>query len=94
MANEYPVQIENDTGEVSDLPSQGKRYRTKLDTMADCRREMARVYREARSGTIDPQDATKFTWCLQAIGKVIESSDIETRIEALEAAKKLAFAHA
>jgi len=33
---------------------------------------------------VDVQDATKLTWCLQAVGKVIEGSDLEKRIEALE----------
>ena len=51
---------------------------------------MAKLYREARSGIIGTQDATKLTWCLQAVAKVIETSDIEQRIEQLEqqAAKK------
>ena len=85
MSNKYPVEIDGATGEVETLPPQkGTRYRAKLDTMQDVRREMAKVYREARSGLVDVQDATKLTWCLQAVGKVIESSDIEKRIEALE----------
>jgi hypothetical protein len=46
---------------------------------------MAKVYRETRSGLVGVQDATKLTWCLQAIGKVIEGSDLEARVEALEA---------
>jgi hypothetical protein len=50
--------------------------------------EMAKVYREARSGMRDVQDATKQTWCLQAVAKVIETSDIEQRIEALEQNQK------
>ena len=45
---------------------------------------MAKLYREARSGSIDIQDATKLTWCLQAVTKVIEGSDLEKRIEILE----------
>ncbi|KJV07547.1 hypothetical protein [Methylocucumis oryzae] len=86
MSNKYPVEIDGATGEVETLPPQkGQRYRCKLDTMQDVKREMAKVYREARSGTIDVQDATKLTWCLQAVGKVIEGSDLEKRIEALEA---------
>ncbi|WP_154671585.1 hypothetical protein [Candidatus Methylobacter oryzae] len=44
---------------------------------------MAKVYREARSGIVDGQDAVKLTWMLQAVGKVIEGSDLEKRIDAL-----------
>ncbi len=85
MSNDYPVEIDGATGEVEALPPQkGQRYRAKLDTLADVKREMAKVYREARSGLVDVQDATKLTWCLQAVGKVIEGSDLEKRIEALE----------
>lgn len=85
MSNKYPVEIDGATGEVETLPQQkGQRYRAKLDTLADVKREMAKVYREARSGLVDVQDATKLTWCLQAVGKVIEGSDLEKRIEALE----------
>jgi len=85
MSNREPVEIDGATGEVETLPPQkGQRYRCKLDTMQDVRREMAKVYREARSGLVDVQDATKLTWCLQAVGKVIEGSDLEKRIEALE----------
>jgi hypothetical protein len=85
MSNDFPVEIDGATGEVETLPPQkGQRYRAKLDTLADVKREMAKVYREARSGLVDVQDATKLTWCLQAVGKVIEGSDLEKRIEALE----------
>ncbi|GDX85694.1 hypothetical protein LBMAG43_17360 [Methylococcaceae bacterium] len=85
MSDENNVIIDGITGEVETLPPQkGKRYRCQLDTMQDVKREMAKVYREARSGIVDVQDATKLTWCLQAVAKVIEGSDIESRIEQLE----------
>lgn len=77
--------IDGVTGEVEALPlAKGTRYRCKLDSMQDIKREMAKLYREARSGSIDIQDATKLTWCLQAVTKVIEGSDLEKRIEILE----------
>lgn len=85
MANKYPVEINNATGEVETLPPpKGGRYRCKLDTLADVKREMSRVYRESRSQLIDPVEATKFVWMLQSVGKVIEGSDLEKRIDALE----------
>jgi hypothetical protein len=85
MANKNPIEIDGITGEVVTLPPiKGKRYRCKLDSMTDVKNEMSRVYREARSGLVDVQDATKLTWCLQAVAKVIEGSDVERRIEILE----------
>ena len=78
MANKYPVEIDGKTGDVETLPpTKNKRYRCKLDTMADIKAEMSKVYREARSGVVDVQDATKLTWMLQAVGKVIESEEPE-----------------
>ena len=87
MSDRDPVEIDGVTGEIADYtPTHKKpaRYRAKLDTLADVRREMAKVYREARTGLIDNQDATKQVWILQAIGKVIVESELEQRIEALE----------
>lgn len=85
MTNQYPVEIDGATGEVETLPPQkGQRYRCKLDTLQDVKREMAKVYRESRSEMIDTAAATKLVWMLQAVSKVIEGSDLEKRIEALE----------
>ena len=56
----------------------------KLATIEDCRREMARVYRDARTARIDTQDASRFVYILSQIGKLIELSEFEKRIELLE----------
>ena len=85
MSKKKPVVIDSITGAVEALPP--TRYRCKLNTMSDVKSEMAKVYREARSGLVDVQDATKLTWCLQAVAKVIEGSDLEKRIEILEGKK-------
>lgn len=85
MTNKNPVEIDGATGTVKPLsPKKSLRYVAKLDSLKDVRREMAKVYREARSGIIEAQDGTKLVWMLAAIGKAIEGSDIEKRIEALE----------
>ena len=87
MANKQPVIIDNDTGEVESLPPKVTRYRCKLDTLQDVKKEMAKLYRESRSGVVEIVDGTKLVWMLQAVAKVIESSDLEKRIELLEAKK-------
>ena len=48
------------------------------------RQEMARVYREARGGKLDPADATKLVYMLSQIGKLYELSVIEHRLQLLE----------
>lgn len=85
MSKREPVEIDGITGEVDTLPPQkGWRYRCKLDSLPDVKREMSKVYREARSGVIDIQDASRLVYMLQTIGKVVETSDLEQRVEHLE----------
>lgn len=85
MTNRDPVIIDAATGEIETLPpTKGQRYRCKLDTLADIKREVGKVYREARSGMVEVQDATKLTWILQALSKIVESGDLERRVEQLE----------
>jgi hypothetical protein len=88
MANKTPCEIDGVTGEVTELsPQKTQRYRCKLDTMQDVKREMAKVYRESRSELIDPVTGTKLIWMLQSVARVIEVSDLEKRIEILESKK-------
>jgi glycerol kinase len=61
-----------------------KRCRAKLDTAQDVRREMAKLYRETRSGLLDSSEASKLTWILASIKSVIESADMEQRLNRLE----------
>ncbi len=86
MRNENNVIIDGVTGEVHDIPhvKNNKRYRCELDTAQDVKRELSRLYREARSGLVATGDATKLGWLLGEIRKTIETSDIELRIEQLE----------
>lgn len=49
---------------------------------------MAKLYREARAGKIDVQDASRLANILMLIGRMIEGSDFERRLEALEAGER------
>jgi hypothetical protein len=55
-----------------------------LSTMGHIRKELASLYREARTGGIDISDATKLGYLLQILAKVIEQSEFEERVERLE----------
>jgi hypothetical protein len=46
---------------------------------------MARIYREAESGRRDTAEASKLTFMLGQIGKILELTEIERRIDLLEA---------
>lgn len=56
----------------------------KLATIEDCRREMARVYRDARSAKTDTAVASRLVYMLTSIGKMIELGQLELRVEDLE----------
>lgn len=73
-------------GESQDRPS--PRLRLKLVTIEDVRRELARLYREAKSGTRNVQDASRLAHMLGLLGRMIEGADLERRVLALEAAAK------
>ena len=57
----------------------------RLDTVGGIVTELGRVYRQARRGELDLGDATRLAYVLREIRCALEASDIERRIEALEA---------
>jgi len=69
------------SSELSRLPTPS---RIDLKTIDDVRVEMARVYRDMRSGKVETADGTKLAYVLSQIGKLIEAGEIEKRLEALE----------
>lgn len=56
----------------------------RLDSLEAVRRELAAVYRAARRGDMDSRDATRLAYVLDRIANLIEASDIEARITAIE----------
>lgn len=56
----------------------------KLASIDDCRREMAKVYRDARTGQTDTAVASRLVYMLTAIAKMIELGELENRLSALE----------
>jgi hypothetical protein len=57
-----------------------------LESLTDVRREMARVYRHMRHGRIDTQDATRMTYVLSQIAKIIQTAELDARVAAVERA--------
>ena len=66
--------------EVLDAPTP----RINLSTSEDVRREMARLYREARARQIEPSEATKLVFILTQILRAHEQVVLEGRIAELE----------
>lgn len=64
------------------------RLRVPLATIQDVRRELARLYRDARSGRRDVVDASRLANMLALLARIIEGGELEARICALEELKK------
>ena len=69
-------------------PPASRVVRAKLDTIGDVKTQLARLYREARGGKIATQDATRLASMLAMLGRMIEGSDLEDRLAALEGANQ------
>jgi hypothetical protein len=64
------------------VPSESGRIR--LGNIKDVRYEIAKVYREARSGLIPTQEATRLVYMLISLGNMIKDTEFEERIIKLE----------
>lgn len=62
----------------------GKRYLVRLHNIGAVRRELAKLYREARRGDVSTNDASKLGHILFLIARILEGADLEKRIERLE----------
>lgn len=58
--------------------------RLRLSTIGDCKREIAKLYREVRRGETSSTEAGKLVWMLNTLANLIADHDIEQRLAALE----------
>lgn len=66
-------------------PPPPKQYvRAQLDTVWDVRKELAKLYREARRNDIDVGNASRLANILVMMARIMADSELEARIEALE----------
>lgn len=80
MTSRPPATIDGKTGRPDTLPRQDRR----LATVKDVRIALANLYRDARSGKVDTQDATRLGYLLNLIRTCIVDGELEQRIAALE----------
>lgn len=59
--------------------------RAKLKSIGDVAHELAKLYREARSGRLDVADASRLANMLYILSRILETSELEKRVDALEA---------
>jgi hypothetical protein len=79
----FDALVVQDAPNIRLLPTPKPR-RIDLRTLEQVRKEMSRVYRDSREGVIRAEDASRYSFQLQNIGKIIEVLQFESRIAALE----------
>jgi hypothetical protein len=85
MSTAGALAVNDDADEQGEgIPPRG-RSRLRLDTLDRCRREMARLYKAAAyDNSRDVSDASKLAHILTMIARILEASDLERRVAALE----------
>lgn len=66
-----------------------KAFRARLSSVTDCAHQTARLFRDARSGSIKVEDASRLANILSILSRMIEGSALEARVEALEKGRTL-----
>lgn len=74
-------------GALAAPPPRSRRYRAKLDTVGSVSSELSRIYREARSGLLSVDHASKYANVLSIIARILETTDLEARLVKIEAAQ-------
>ena len=77
------------TGQVLAATEKSRHPTPRLTTASDVRREMADLYRQARTGGIEISDATKLAYILNQLATLLRLDDLEQRTAALERILKL-----
>ena len=84
MTRRAPATIDSKTGKPDTLPRPDRR----LATIKEVRIALASLYRDARTGKVDTQDAARLGYLLNLIRVCIVDGEIESRIVRLEEATK------
>lgn len=62
-----------------------KKRGPRLHQLKSVKQELGHIYRQAKIGEIDISDASKLANILQILARIIQGTDIEDRLSALEA---------
>lgn len=71
-------------GELIPITPTPQGAKIRLSSVKDCRRELAKVYADARQGKIPSPDATRLTYILVAVSNMIKDHELEERVKKLE----------
>lgn len=70
--------------QVIESPEINRHPSPRLGTAAEVRMEMARLYRDARTGQVEIGDATRLAYILTQLATLMRIDDLEQRTAALE----------
>jgi hypothetical protein len=70
--------------EVKLITANPARSRLRLGSIREVRRELQKVYGDAKAGRISTQDGSRLVFMLQSLAGMIRDSDLEERIKKLE----------
>src|SRR6186713_2975389 len=65
-----------------------RRTRLRLDSADRVRRELIKLYRQGRDGERGTADVAKLAGVLGIVGRLVESDELEARLDALERAAR------
>jgi hypothetical protein len=61
--------------------------RLRLNSLSDVAKEIRKLYRESRAGTLATAEATKLAYLLNMLAGILTASDLEERLAKLETEK-------
>ncbi|MEJ7776455.1 MAG: hypothetical protein WKF52_03510 [Sphingomicrobium sp.] len=83
-----PIGAANDASALSSMgkatPPAKPMARLRLNSVNDCGKELRKLYRESRAGTLAVKEATSLAYLLNMLANILATSDLESRLEQLE----------
>ena len=73
---------------IAGFPDAPRRTRLRLDSVDRVRRELIKLYRQGRDGERGADDVAKLAGVLGIVGRLVESDELEGRLDALERAAR------
>ena len=73
---------------IASFPDAPRRTRLRLDSVDRVRRELIKLYRQGRDGERGTDDVAKLAGVLGIVGRLVESDELEARLDALERAAR------
>ena len=67
------------------MANQEKTVRCTLKTVGDCSAFLAWIIRQTYAGKLDSQEMSRYANAVQVLSKILETSDLQQRLEVLEA---------